>query len=145
MQPACELEVARRERRQRNLDHLDAALAHVDEPFHDDALRAEVARELRELRDRDALISDALDVEGGVEHREHEAKVARDGRLASQHELHLLLDREISIVDLVVERDDLVAQLDVLGAKSVHDGADGPERDLAHLLEAGLQRIQIRL
>src|SRR5207344_3173209 len=89
VQPACELEIARREGRQRDLHHLDAALTHVDESFHDDTLRAEVARELRELGDRHTLVSDALDVESGVEHGEHEPKVARDGRLTSENELHL--------------------------------------------------------
>ncbi len=80
-----------------------------------------------------------------MQHGEHEPEVGRDGRLARQHHLDLLLEREIAIVDLVVERDHLVAQLDVLRAKRVDDAADRPEDDLAGLLEARFERVQLRL
>ena len=53
----------------------------------------EVTRELRELGDRDALVAHALDVDRAVEERENEAEVGRDGRLAGEHELDLVLDR----------------------------------------------------
>ena len=109
----------------------------------DRLLRAEVARELRQLRDRHALVAHALDVERRVQEREHEPQIAGDGRLPCEHELDLLLEREIAIVDLVVERDDLVAQLDVLRPQRVHDAADRPEDDLAGLLEPRFEGIQL--
>ena len=80
-----------------------------------------------------------------MEDREHEAEVACDGRLPREHELDLLLDREVALVDLVVERDDLVAQLDVLRAERVDDTADRPDDDLAGFLEARLERVELGL
>ncbi len=127
------------------MHHLDAALAHVDEAVDDVALRREVTRELRELRDRDALIAHALAVDRGVEKGENEAEVGRDGRLPGEDELDLVLHPQVAIVDLVVERDDLVAELDVLGSQRVDRAADRPGDHLPHLLEAGLQRVEIGL
>jgi hypothetical protein len=104
-----------------------------------------MAGELRQLRDRDALVAHTLDVEPGVEQREHEAKVPRDRCLACEHELDLLLERVVALVDLVVEGDDLVAEFRVLRAESVDDAADRAEDDLPRLLEAGLERVQLAL
>ena len=145
MQPAGLLEITPRERVERDLHHLLAALAHVDEALHHRLLRVEVARELRELRDRDALVAHALDVQPGVEQREHETKVGRDRRLAREHELDLLLERVVAIVDLVVESDDLVAELDILRAQGVDDATDGAEDDLAGFLEPRLEGVQLSL
>ena len=108
------LDVPRRERVERHPHHLHAALAHVHEAVHHGALRVEMARELRELGDGDALVAHALDVDRRVEQREDEPQVGRDRGLAREHELDLVLDRHVPVVDLVVERDHLVAQLDVL-------------------------------
>ena len=51
----------------------------------------------------------------------------------------------IAVVDLVVERDDLVAQLDVLRSQRVDDTPDRPEDDLAGLLEPGFEGVQLCL
>ena len=56
-----------------------------------------------------------------------------------------LLEREVALVDLVVERDHLVAELDVLRPQGVDGAADRPEDDLAGLLEARLERVQLGL
>ena len=76
--------------------------------------RLELGRELGQLRDRDALVADALEVDRVVQDREHEAQVGGDGRLLREQLLDHLLDAVVARVDLVVERDDLVAELDVL-------------------------------
>ena len=79
-----------------------------------------------------------------MQQRENEPEVGRDGRLPGEDELDLVLDPQVAIVDLVVERDDLVAELDVLGSQRVDRAADRPGDDLAHLLEAGLERSRDR-
>ena len=56
-----------------------------------------------------------------MQEREDETQVAGDRRLAGEHELDLLLERVVAVVDLVVERDDLVAELDVLRPQRVDD------------------------
>ena len=60
-------------------------------------------------------------------------------------ELDLILDRHVPVVDLVVERDDLVAELDVLGAERVDGATNGAEDDLTRLLEARLEAVEVRL
>ncbi len=75
----------------------------------------------------------------------HQPQITGDWRLPCEHELDLLLERVIAIVDLVVERDDLVAKLDVLRPERVHNTADRAEDDLAGLLEIRLEGIQFAL
>ena len=145
VQPTSLIHVAVGERCQRHLDHLRAALAHVDETLDDGLSRVQVARQLGQLRDRHALVSHAFDVEPGVQERENETQIAGDRRLARKHELDLLLESVIAVVDLVVERDDLVAELDVLRPQRIDDTADRPEDDLAGFLESGFEGVQLRL
>ena len=80
-----------------------------------------------------------------VEDREDETKIARYRSLACKHHLDLPLEREIPLIHLVVERDHLVAQLDILGSQRIDRAADRPKNDLAGLLEAGLQGVELRL
>ncbi len=80
-----------------------------------------------------------------MEEREHEPEIAGDRRLTGEHELDLLLERVVAVVDLVVERDDLVAELDVLRAECVDDATDRPDDDLAGLLESRLEGVQLSL
>ncbi len=144
MRRAC-YDVARREGIERHPHHLDAPLAHVDEAVDDVALRLQMARELRELGDGHALVAHPLDVDRRVQDREDEPEVGRDGGLPREHELDLALEALVAVVDLVVERDHLVAELDVLASERVHGAADRPRHDLADLLEAGLERVEIGL
>ena len=51
----------------------------------------------------------------------------------------------VARVDLVVERDHLVAQLDVLRLERVDRAADRAEDDVALLLEARLEGVEARL
>jgi hypothetical protein len=78
------LEVARRERVERDLDHLLGTRAHLFEPVDERAIRRDCRRELDELRDRHAVIGDPLEVQVHVQHSQDEPKVARDGRLAGK-------------------------------------------------------------
>ena len=80
-----------------------------------------------------------------MEQREDESQVGGDRRLASEHQLDLLLHREVPVVDLVVEGDDLVAQLDVLRPQCIHDSADRSQNDLAGFLEASFEGVQLGL
>ena len=83
------LDVARRERVERDPHHLLGPLAHLGQPLDEVVVRLELGRELRQLRDRDALVADPLEVDRVVQDREHEAQVGRDGRLLREQ----LLDR----------------------------------------------------
>ena len=53
-----------------------------------------------------------------MEDREHEPQVDRDRSLPREQRLDALLDREVGLVDLVVEGDDLVGELDVWSARA---------------------------
>ena len=53
--------------------------------------------------------------------------------------------REVVAVDLVVEGDDLVARLDVLRLERVDNAANRAHDDLAGLLEARLEGVQLLL
>ncbi len=139
------LHVSRSECGERHPHHLRAALSHVDEALDDCLPRAQVARELRQLGDRHALVTDALDVQPRVEDREDETKIACYRRLACKHHLDLPFEGEIAFVDLIVERDDLVAQLDILCSQGVDRATDRAEDDLAGLLKRGLERVELRL
>ena len=76
---------------------------------------------------------------------EHEPEVGRDGRLLGEDLLDRPLDPVVADVDLVVEGDDLVAELHVLGLHRVDRAADGPQHHVALLLEARLERIEAGL
>ena len=80
-----------------------------------------------------------------MEDGENETEVGCDRVLASEHQFDLALDRLVSTVDLVVEGDDLVAELDVLRAERVGDAADRPDDDLTGFLEAGLEGVELPL
>ena len=71
-----------------------------------------------------------------LQHREHEPEVARHRGLAREQELDPLLDLEVLRVDVVVERDHLVGELDVLRA----DGLDGPAQRAQHELALDVQQ-----
>ena len=71
--------------------------------------------------------------------REHEAEVGRDRRLAGEQRLHSRLDCEIAAVDLVVEADHLVGELVVAAGERVQRRAEGPEDEVALLLERRLE------
>ena len=73
-----------------------------------------------------------------MEQREHEPKVARDGRLLREQRLDAALDVEVDRVDLVVERDHLVGELGVLLPQRVHRAAQRAQDELALFLQGGL-------
>ena len=77
-----------------------------------------------------------------MEHGEHEAEVGRDRGLLCEQLLDRPLDPVVARVDLVVERDHLVAELDVLRLERVDRAAHRAEDDLALLLEARLERVE---
>ena len=66
-----------------------------------------------------------------LQQRQDEPKVARDRRLAREQQLDPLLDLEVLRVDVVVERDHLVGELDVLGADGLDGAAERAEDELA--------------
>ena len=72
------LDVALGECIERDADHLLRTVAHLAQACDELVACLEVGGELRELRDRDALVADSLEVDGRVEHREHEPEVGRD-------------------------------------------------------------------
>ena len=80
-----------------------------------------------------------------MEHREHEAEVGRHGCLLREQLADRLLDPVVAVVDLVVERDHLVAELDVLRLEGVDRAAHRAEDDRALLLEVRLERVEALL
>ena len=66
----------------------------------------------------------------------------RDGCLERERLLDELLDAVVAVVDLVVERDHLVAELGVLRLERVERAAHGAEHDLALLLQARLEAVE---
>ena len=80
-----------------------------------------------------------------MQHREHEAQVARDGRLPREQRLDSLLDLEVEPVDVVVERDHLVGELEVALGERVERAAEHAEHERALLLEARLELLELVL
>ncbi len=76
---------------------------------------------------------------------ENEPQVDGDGRLPSEELLDALTDREVAVVDLVVERDHLVGELGVLLFERIHGTPQGAEDQGGLLLEVGLKTIQLLL
>ncbi len=130
------LDVARGERVERDPHHLRGALTHLGQPLDEVVARLELGGELRQLRDRDALVADPLEVDRVVQDREHEPQVGGDRRLLGEQLPDRLLDPVVARVDLVVERDDLVAQLDVLRAEDVDGAAERAQDELRPAPEA---------
>ena len=123
-------------------DHLLAAVAHLAESLDEVVARLELRCQLRQLRDRDGLVSDALEMDRGVQDREHESQVDSHRRLERERLLHELLDAVVADVDLVVERDHLVAELGVLRLECGDGAADGTEAEVPLLLERSLERVE---
>ena len=119
--------VAVAERVERDADHLLGPLAHLLEALEERLVVRDVLHELGQLGDRHAVVGHPLEVEVVVEDGEHEPQVDGDRRLPGEERLDALLDREVGLVDLVVEGDHLVGQLDVRlhAARSGSRGARG--------------------
>jgi uncharacterized membrane protein YbhN (UPF0104 family) len=115
-------DVAREERLDRGADHLLGARAHLLEGVQERLVGREPLRQLRQLRDRHAVVGHPLEVEVHVQHREHVTEVDRHGRLPREQRVDPLLDAEEAAIDLVVEGDHLVGELDVL----LLEGGDRP-------------------
>jgi len=72
-------------------------------------------------------------------------RIPHHRRLLRQQLADRPLDAVVAVVDLVVEGDDLVAELDVLRLERVDRAGDRAEDDLALLLEVGLERLEALL
>jgi hypothetical protein len=84
-------------------------------------------------------------VEVDVEDREHEAQVARDRRLAGEQGLDPLLDADVSVVDVVVERDHFIRELVVALLERVERSAQRAQDERALLLERRLEQVELVL
>jgi hypothetical protein len=80
-----------------------------------------------------------------VQHREHEPKVAGDRRLPGEEALDALLDREVGLVDLVVEGDYLVGQLDVAALEGVQAAAQRAQDEVGLALKRLLELLELLL
>ena len=78
-----------------------------------------------------------------MEDGEHEAQVDGDRSLAREQRLDAFLDREVGLVDLVVEGDDLVGELDVGLLERVEAAAQRAQDEGAFLLERGLELVEL--
>ena len=87
----------------------------------------ERGRELRQLRDRDALVADPLEVESRCRTASTSRRSPATGVWRASTTSTCFSMPVVALVDLVVERDHLVAELDVLRAERVDRAADRPE------------------
>ena len=138
-------EVALGERPHRDSDHLLGAAAHLLEGLDERRVVLEVGGQLRQLRDRHAQVGHALEPEVDVQDGEDEPQVDGDGRLTGEELLDALADREVAVVDLVVEGDHLVGELGVLLLERIQRPPQGAEDQGGLLLEVGLKAIQLLL
>ncbi len=138
-------QIAFRQSPHRHADHLFRAQAHLVEALEHLGIALERAGELRELGDGHAEVGHALQVEIAVEDCQHEAEVERHRGLSREQRLDALLEREVTRVDLVVERDHLVRQLRISFAQRVHRAAERPEHELGLLLQGRLEGVQLLL
>ena len=79
------------------------------------------------------------------QHREHEAQVDRDRGLAGKQRLDAGLDRQVAVVDLVVEADHLVGQLVVAAGERVQRRAERAQDEVSLLLQGGLELLELVL
>jgi hypothetical protein len=77
-----------------------------------------------------------------VQHGEHETQVGRDRRLPREQLLDALLDREVALVHLVVERDHLVGELGVLLDERVDRAAQRTQHERRLLVQRSLELIE---
>jgi hypothetical protein len=138
-------EIPGHKRVERDPDHLLAARRHLLEALDQLRVGRDLVDELRQLRDRHAEVGDPLESEVDVEHGQHEAKVDCDGRLPSQERLDSLLEVEVALVDLVVERDHLVRHLRVALLERLHRAAESALHELALLHQGRLQSVELFL
>src|SRR5262249_25120803 len=103
----------------------------------------EAAHQLRQLRDRHAVVGHPLEMEVDPQNREHQAEVDRDRRLTREQRLHALLDPGVADVDLVVEPDHLVGELVVAAGERVQCRAQDAEDERALLLQIRLEALQL--
>ena len=80
-----------------------------------------------------------------MQDREDESQVDRDRLLQRKEVLDAVLDREVGLVDLVVERDDLVGELDVLPLERVEGAPQRAQDEVALPLEGGLDLPELLL
>src|SRR5688572_7171261 len=133
------------ERVERDADHLFGPSAHLLEALDERRVVRDVTDELRELRDRHAVVRHPLEVEVVVQHRQDEAEVDRDRGLAREERLDAFLDAEVGSVDLVVEGDDLVGQLDIGLRERVQAAAERAKDERALLLQRRLELVEVLL
>src|SRR5262249_43850383 len=99
--------------------------------------------QLRQLRDRHAVVSHPLEVQVHPQDREHEPKVGRDRCLSGEQRLDSGLDREVAAVDLVVEADHLVGQLVVAAGQCVQGRAERAQDEIPFFLQRGLELVEL--
>jgi hypothetical protein len=112
----------------------------------DEARRGlDVWHQLRQLRDRHAVVGHPLEVQIHVQNREDQTQVARDRRLPREQRLDALLDRDVPLVDVVVERDHLVGQFVVPLLERVERTTKRPEDEVALLVQRRLEQVEVVL
>src|SRR5919201_66160 len=126
-------------------DHLLCPFPHVLEALEQHGIRLDVRDELRQLRDRDAVVGHSLEVQVDVQDREDEPQIGRDRGLPREQRLDLLLDLEVEAVHVVVERDHLVGQLEVALREGVERTAERPQDERTLLLQARLELVELGL
>src|SRR5207244_13282149 len=88
-----------------------------------DVVGRERGRELRQLRGGRAEVAHPLEVQVGVQNREHESQIARNRRLPCEEHLDRLFRSQVDLVHVVVEGDDLVRELDITSDERVDRSA----------------------
>ena len=145
VQLASLLDIALRKRGERHLDHFRRALAHVDKALHDRLLGAEVARELGQLGDRDALVADPLEMERVVEQCEHEPEVGCHGRLAARAPSRPASRSPWYRSSISSSKAMTSSHSSTSCVRARRRATDRAQDDLARLLEPGFEGVQLGL
>ena len=136
-------DIALGKRVERDLQHLFGSRRHLVERLQERRVRREAMRQLRELRDRHAVVAGPLDRAADVQEREDAPQVARDRRVEREQALDREQHAPVHLVDLVVVRDHLVGERQIAPIERVHAGAESPQHASALLLHVGLELVEI--
>jgi hypothetical protein len=80
-----------------------------------------------------------------VQDRQHEPQVTGHRRLPREQRLNALLDRDVALVDVVVEGDHLVGQLVVALLQRVERAAERAQHEVAFLVQRRLEQVELVL
>ena len=115
---------------------------HLDDQLDDGLITGMVEHTDGSARDRDRIVSHALEVQPGVEEPRQQPEVATDGRLQRDGRQHGVLDLDVALVHRAVGVDDLLGSDAVPLGERRHGLAEHVVRTLTHVGEHAAQLVE---